>query len=89
MRANYAFERGFVGGAVTAVLAVGVTLLTVGAVKRMRNRRITGTPIGIDSIPPNEAELGAAPAPEANPAKDTAPRLESEMDDVMVPSQRW
>ena len=89
MRAIKGFERGFLGGAVTAALAVGVTVFTVGAVRRMRERRITGTPIGIDSIPPKEVELGATPAPETNPTADTAPRLESEMDDIMLPSQRW
>lgn len=89
MRAIHAFERGFLGGVVTAALSIGVTLLTVGAVKRMRDRRVTGTPIGIDSIPPREVELGAQPAPEGNTALDAAPRLESEMDDVMLPSQRW
>lgn len=89
MRAINAFERGFIGGAVTAALAVGVTILTVGAVKRLRERRVTGTPIGIDSILPGEIELGATPAPETNPTSDRAPRLESELDDVMVPSQRW
>lgn len=88
MRAINAFERGFLGGAATAALAVGVALFTVGAAKRWRERRVTGTPIGIDSIPPKEAELGATPAPETNTG-DTAPRLASEMDDVMLPSQRW
>ena len=86
MRAINAFERGFIGGVVTAALSVGVTLLTVGAVKRVRARRATGTPIGIDSIPPAEPQLSAQPAPEANTG-ESAPRLASEMDDVMLPSQ--
>ena len=88
MRAINAFERGFLGGIATAALSIGVTLLTVGAVRRMRDRRATGTPIGIDSIPPREVELSAQPAPETN-SGESAPRLESEMDDVMLPSQRW
>lgn len=88
MRAINAFERGFVGGVVTAALSIGVTLFTVGAVRRIRERRATGTPLGIDSIPPCEAELGAQPAPESN-ATESGARLESELDDVMLPSQRW
>jgi hypothetical protein len=89
MRAINAFERGFLGGVATAALSIGVTLLTVGAAKRLRDRRATGTPIGIDSVPPREVELSAQPAPEGNSGHDAAPRLESEMDDVMLPSQRW
>lgn len=88
MRAITAFERGFLGGVATAALSIGVTLLTVGAVKRLRDRRVTGTPIGIDSIPPREVELSAQPAPEANTG-ESAPRLAGELDDVMLPSQRW
>ena len=88
MRVLNAFERGFLGGVATAALSIGVTLLTVGAVRRLRERRATGTPIGIDSIPPDEPQLSAQPAPETNSAEST-PRLESEMDDVMLPSQRW
>lgn len=87
MRANPAFDRGFLGGAATAALFIGVTLLLVGAWRRARERRVAGTPIGIDSIAPGEVELGAQPAPEASSGAST--RLESEMDDVMLPSQRW
>jgi len=90
MRAINAFERGFIGGVVTAALSVGVTLLTVGAVRRLRQRSATGTPIGIDSIAPREVELSAQPAPEGNMSSDSSSsRLASEMDDVMLPSQRW
>jgi len=91
MRAIHAFERGFIGGAVTAALAIGVTLVTVGTVRRMRERRATGTPIGIDSVLPKEAELAAQPAPEANPPPESIPRLESELeiDEYIVTSERW
>lgn len=91
MRTINAFERGFIGGAVTAALALGVTLVTVGAVRRIRERRATGTPIGIDSALPKEAELAAQPAPESNQPPESVPRLESEIeiDEYLMPSQRW
>lgn len=83
-------EQGFLGGFTAALLAIGVTLLTVGAVKRVRSQlqlKSAGTKIGIDSIPPKPVELAAQPQPEANASE--SPRLESEMNDVMLPSQRW
>jgi hypothetical protein len=91
MRAIHSFERGFIGGAVTAALAIGVTLFTVGTVRRIRERRVTGTPIGIDSVLPKEVELAAQPAPEVNASPDSVPRLESEIeiDDYIVASERW
>jgi hypothetical protein len=87
----HAFERGFIGGAVTAALAIGVTLVTVGTVRRMRDRRATGTPLGIDSVLPKEVELAAQPAPEANQPAESVPRLESEIeiDEYIVTSERW
>ena len=79
-------ETGFLGGFVAAFLAIGVTVLTVGAAKRLRARGATGTRIGIDSIPPRPVELAVQCAPETN---SSSSRLESEMNDVMLPSQRW
>ena len=76
-------EQGFLAGFAAALLAIGVTVLTVGAAKRLRARNLTGTKLGIDSNPPRSVELAAQPAPEANASK--SPRLESEMADVMLP----
>jgi len=90
MRTLHTFERGFLGGIFTAALSIGVTLFTVGAVRRLRERRAyaRGRTLSIDSIPPKPVELAAQPAPEANASE--SPRLESEsMNDVMIPSQRW
>jgi len=81
-----AYERGFVGGILAGVAALGVTVLVIGAVRRAQARRVTGTPIGIDSIPPEPVALSVQPAPETNANEG---RLASEMDDVMLPSQRW
>jgi hypothetical protein len=81
-------EQGFLAGFAAAFLAIGVTVLTVGATRRLRARALEPrTKIGIDSIPPRAVELAAQPAPEANASE--SPRLESEMTDVMIPSQRW
>jgi len=88
MRTFKEFEAGFLGGLAAAVLATGVTVLLVGAVKRARDRKvIAANNFSIDSIPPKGVNLDAQPAPEANASG--SPRLESEMNDVMIPSQRW
>lgn len=83
-------EQGFLGGFAAALLAIGVTVLTVGAVKRLRGRALSAkTKIGIDSIPPKPVELAAQPQPEANSSQSPRLESESEMNDVMLPSQRW
>lgn len=88
MRTFNKFESGFLGGLASVVLATGVTVLVVGAVKRLRERRvIAANTFSADSVPPNPVELATQPAPEANASE--SPRLESEMNDVMIPSQRW
>lgn len=88
MRTLNKYEAGFLGGLAAAVLAAGVTVLIVGAVRRARDRRIVAAnTFSADSIAPNAVELDAQPAPEGNASE--SPRLESEMDDIMLPSQRW
>ncbi len=90
MRTGTQYQRGFIGGFVLALASVGVSLLTLTTVRRVRVRRTVSaeTPIGIDSIAPSSIELSAQPAREGNA---TPRRLESEieMNDVMVKSQRW
>jgi len=88
MRSLKNYEAGFLGGWATVMNEGGVTVLMVGAVRRARDRRIVaGNTFSADSLAPSGVELDAQPAPEGNMSE--SPRLESEMDDVMLPSQRW
>ena len=89
MRFDRHTKEGFLGGVVVGLAAFGVTLLTVGAVRRMLARKNFDEPLPrfIDGVhPPTEVELDTRPPSEANaPVR----RLESEMVDFQPLSQRW
>lgn len=92
MRTDIQLTPGFVAGLGLGLALAGVTVLTVGATRRMRARRMEAraaehVPV-IDGVhAPEPPALDARPAEEANALE--IPRLESEALDVAPMSQRW
>ena len=90
MRSEIQLNPGFVAGLGLGLALAGVTVLTVGATRRMRARRMEmqeHVPI-IDGVhAPETPALDARPAEEGNTLE--IPRLESEAPDVAPTSQRW
>jgi len=92
MRTDIQLTPGFAAGLGLGLALAGVTVLTVGATRRMRSRRMISraqehVPVidGVYALEP--PALDARPAEEANAAE--IPRLESEAPDVAPTSQRW
>ena len=81
----------FLAGFAVGLALAGGTFLIIGARRRRRGRDTLPTTeraAFIDGVrPPNDAELHARPAAEANATYE--PRLESEAPDVPAMSQRW
>ena len=90
MRTEIQLNPAFVAGLGLGLALAGVTVLTVGAARRMRSRRLMARehiPV-IDGVhAPETPALDARPAEEANALE--VPRLESEALDVAPMSQRW
>jgi hypothetical protein len=79
---------GFLGGFVAGLGLASVTVVAIGAMRRMRPRHCSEQMEFIDGVrPPSEAELDARPAEEANSFEHF--HLESEAIDVIDESQRW
>jgi hypothetical protein len=78
---------GFIEGIAVGFVLGGVALLTAGAVRRVRARRLeSNEPLGIDAHEPEGAALDVRPAEEANASNR---RLASELPDFVPVSQRW
>lgn len=90
MRSDIQLNPGFFAGIGLGLALAGVTVLSVGAARRMRTRRSMSeehVPL-IDGVhAPSAPALDARPAEEANALE--VPRLESEAPDVSPLSQRW
>jgi hypothetical protein len=91
MRSGFRLNPAFLGGVVLGLILGGVTLLSAEAMRRIRARRDRNdqhVPF-IDGVhPPNDVELHARPAEEAN-AHENPPRLVSEIPEFSPLSQRW
>jgi hypothetical protein len=88
MRSDHRANAAFLEGVAAGLALAGVTVLTVEAARRIRERQgPTELADFIDGVhPPNEAELDARPAEEANAVEF---RLVSEAPDFSARSQRW
>lgn len=90
MRTTFNAISPFYSGIFTGLALAGVALGTVGAVRRIRARRLASHRAVVPAIdgvrPPDEVELAVTPPREANSIPH---RVEGDIIDPLPVSQRW